>query len=691
VAENTLNLALVLKAYGASVVAQQVNQVVGAVSRLGNRVNGVMRGLALGGGGALGERFVENSVKGAAAFNGLMAHIQTASGATAAQVAKDGEAINAMAANGVIANTDLAAGVYNLISAGESEAQALQGVAIATRMVQATAKDATDAQATFAEGSRLLGDTMNVWGSRAAAAAPQLRAFADTFTQLQTKYSFASLGEVIEAVKIAGPSAHAAGVSFNEMNASIAMLSERGIHAAEAGTAAREVFSKLAIGKQLAGFRVIDPRTAGLDIVKTLEHIRAVLPPAGEMRNLMLSRLGFDIRDLPSVNLLIENAREMTGIVGDLNNSQGVAAAKEAVRMNAADMQLGLLANRWAVLKDKLGEALLPALMKVLGILQPVVKWMLALAGAHSGITALAMGVVALGSAAIVAGGAIQILGIGTTISTVAMGLWSAAAGVATAATWLFNAALLANPVGVVIAGLALLGFGAYELVKHWSGVAAFFRTMWADVVGGFNSVVGAIVGDAVAMYNAGRHLVGELGRGIKDAAMAPVHAIAGIAASMRKYLPFSPAETGPLKDLHRVRIVETIASTMSPTPVMSAMRRVAAAAAIAVPIMVSPAMASIRPPAMKGAMSSVRPALQSVAPALASTSAPALGHVARQTTSGAPVIHNTINVTVNHRGGDDDIEGRVRVGVEAALERSGHKFAQVLKRQQQVADRLEY
>jgi hypothetical protein len=65
--------------------------------------------------------------------------------------------------------------------------------------------------------------------------------------------------------------------------------------------------------------------------------------------------------------------------------------------------------------------------------------------------------------------------------------------------------------------------------------------------------------------------------------------------------------------------------------------------------------------------------------------------HAPGKTSSEAPVIHNTVNVNVTHRGGDDDIEGRVRKGVEEALERSGHRLSEILRREQATKGRLEY
>ncbi|MBR6126093.1 hypothetical protein IKQ21_00240, partial [bacterium] len=42
----------------------------------------------------------------------------------------------------------------------------------------------------------------------------------------------------------------------------------------------------------------------------------------------------------------------------------------------------------------------------------------------------------------------------------------------------------------------------------------------------------------------------------------------------IRDHLPHSPAKSGPLKDLRKVKIIETVASTMKPQPLVSAMNK---------------------------------------------------------------------------------------------------------------------
>ena len=55
----------------------------------------------------------------------------------------------------------------------------------------------------------------------------------------------------------------------------------------------------------------------------------------------------------------------------------------------------------------------------------------------------------------------------------------SEATSIITAAQWLFNAAMDANPIGVVIVALAALGIAVYEVVKHWQDICEWVSKAW--------------------------------------------------------------------------------------------------------------------------------------------------------------------------------------------------------------------
>ena len=62
---------------------------------------------------------------------------------------------------------------------------------------------------------------------------------------------------------------------------------------------------------------------------------------------------------------------------------------------------------------------------------------------------------------------------------------------------------------------------------------------------------------------------------GIKNFVSKPVELIKAMVTKIRKFLPFSPAKEGPLRDIHRIRLVETIAESIRVQPVVKAMQRV--------------------------------------------------------------------------------------------------------------------
>jgi len=119
-------------------------------------------------------------------------------------------------------------------------------------------------------------------------------------------------------------------------------------------------------------------------------------------------------------------------------------------------------------------------------------------------------------------------------------------------------------------------------IIKFWPQIVAFFKGLWEKVKNVFSSFWEWMKGLGPRFYNAGANIVKSIWNGIKAFVNSPVEAIKNMVGKIREYLPFSPAKVGPLKDLHRVRIIETIADTMKPQPMMKAMRRVAATTLIA-------------------------------------------------------------------------------------------------------------
>ena len=102
---------------------------------------------------------------------------------------------------------------------------------------------------------------------------------------------------------------------------------------------------------------------------------------------------------------------------------------------------------------------------------------------------------------------------------------------VATAAQWLFNVALDANPIGLVIIAVAALAAGIVLLATHTKDVANFFSGAWKNmtkwVSDAVRSVTQKLTGLATDMRNLAQNIVNGFTNGLKDLGNRAKNAIA--------------------------------------------------------------------------------------------------------------------------------------------------------------------
>lgn len=127
---------------------------------------------------------------------------------------------------------------------------------------------------------------------------------------------------------------------------------------------------------------------------------------------------------------------------------------------------------------------------------------------------------------------------------------------------WIKNMFLNYTPQGLVI--------------KHWDKIKVFFQNLWQSVKTIFSIFVNWIAGLGANFWNAGKNIVFSIWNGIKAFVNKPIEAIRNMVGKIRRFLPFSPAKEGPLMDIHKIRLVETIAQSIKPNPLIDKMRHVA-------------------------------------------------------------------------------------------------------------------
>ena len=170
--------------------------------------------------------------------------------------------------------------------------------------------------------------------------------------------------------------------------------------------------------------------------------------------------------------------------------------------------------------------------------------------------------VVGLAGTGLVATHAMSVLGsffsiFGSGLSTIASGI-----GYVILALWRLTDAMYANPWLLLVAGIAI---AAYEIYEHWTAISKFF-TDAADW-----------------MEKVGANLMHSLASGIAAGVMYPIHEAEALAHKIGAYfIGHSPPPVGPLHELSRTRIVETIAESMS-RPRRATMAAAALAGAIAI------------------------------------------------------------------------------------------------------------
>jgi len=148
---------------------------------------------------------------------------------------------------------------------------------------------------------------------------------------------------------------------------------------------------------------------------------------------------------VPGLKAATAGSKDMTVTMEALAKMTGGAMADSAA---TGAGQMKVLAVQSAELQETLGAALLPVIAAIL----PVLTKMGNLMAEHTGVIKVLIGVVA-----VLAGG-ILVANAAMKVMTVATQAWTVIQKVATAAQWLWNAALSANPIGLVIIAIAALG-----------------------------------------------------------------------------------------------------------------------------------------------------------------------------------------------------------------------------------------
>lgn len=115
-------------------------------------------------------------------------------------------------------------------------------------------------------------------------------------------------------------------------------------------------------------------------------------------------------------------------------------------------------------------------------------------------------------------------------------------------------------------------------IIKYWKPIVGFFTWLWdkvkdkliwaAQMV--YDYTIGPFVKLGKALFEVGNNIIQSIVDGIKAGLKWLTDVVDSAAQAVRDFFPFSPAKTGPLRDIHKVRLIETVADGVKPAPLVN-------------------------------------------------------------------------------------------------------------------------
>lgn len=388
-----------------------------------------------------------------------------------------------------------------------------------------------------------------------------------------------------DAMKYIAPVASAMGISMEESSAMVGLLGNVGIQGSQAGTTLRSAIVKIAKPSKEASDALESLGLSTMDAQGNLRSLPAILKDIAQktegmgsaQRAAFIATL-FGQEAVAGMTELIKQSS--TGALDEyilqIQNAEGAAQKMAKTFTSNAKGAITKFRSAMESISISVGNTLLPTIAALASRAATVVSFVSMGAEKFPTLTKVVVGLVAglmalriitIGTSyawSLLYGGflqgklALQTLQALLTSSQVKMKLVTIATKAWAGAQWLLNAAMNANPIGLLIMGVTALVAAGVILYKNWDVIAAKFgafangiREKCAALVSFIKSIPAKILSIFnFDLFESGRALIQTFVAGVKSAASAPVEAVKGVLSRVRKLLPFSDAKEGPLSHL---------------------------------------------------------------------------------------------------------------------------------------------
>ena len=351
----------------------------------------------------------------------------------------------------------------------------------------------------LAAASDMVTDYMSAFGMEAKDSAY----FADLLAYAQGNANTTAQG-LGEAFKNSAANMNAAGQDIETTVALLSMMANQGLKGSEAGTALtavmRDMTAKMDEGAIKIGetsVAVMDANGNYRDMTDILKDVEAATNGMGDAERATALQSTFTSDSIKGLNLILNaGVSEAAKFEEQLRNSSGAASEMSKIMNDNLNGDLTNLGSKLEGVQIAIYEKFEPALrdgVKVLDDLLDAINFVVD----HSTEFIAALGAMAAGVAAYVAyTTALKVMTEGwrsLTIVTKAQ----------TAAQWLLNAAMSANPIGLVIAAIAALVAAFVILWNKSEGFRNFWIGLWEKIMNAVQPVIDFIKGafDAIISF----------------------------------------------------------------------------------------------------------------------------------------------------------------------------------------------
>ncbi len=341
---------------------------------------------------------------------------------------------------------------YALDSAGLDEATARIGSELVSKVSKITGGVSESVGEVMATVYNNLGE-----GLQGNAEEKFLR-IGELLSRTQFKYQIKDFDQLGESMRYAAPSLAMYNVELAQGVTLLGELNTAGMPASQAGTALAATFRQMSRASEEFGFELSRNEKGQLDFIQTMENLSDAIGGFDGMDQDTIDRMqeAFGDEGQRAVVLLgkkLEGLRKAQDDVVD--SSRGIIDKKYQFFLNTTSGKLQILTNKLGRLGEIFSGGLKPKANAAIDVLGRIVDW-----GASVIEKMPWVGEVIAGTGIVLGG-------------------FTTALAVVTAATWLWNTALLANPIGIVVGSVV----GAAVLIfKYWKPLSSFFTKFWGKI-----------------------------------------------------------------------------------------------------------------------------------------------------------------------------------------------------------------